>query len=144
MEWQQQNPLESLLKGQQIGPRFPQGAAKHAAGTIRAVNCSRYLQLDLNIDTCGQVEFHQGVDRLRGRLINVDNAAVGAGFKMFAGILIDVRGAKQAVDSPFRGQRDRANGCSVRPVGRIHDFFARGIEQAAIVSFEANANFLLL
>lgn len=41
------------------------------------------LELHFNIDTRRQIQFHQGVDGFRRRLVNVDNAPMGAGFKVF-------------------------------------------------------------
>jgi len=41
------------------------------------------LELHFNIDTRRQIQFHQGIDGFRRRLVNVDNAPMGAGFKVF-------------------------------------------------------------
>ena len=51
----------------------------------------KILELDLDVDTSGQVELHQSIDGLRGRVDNVEKALVGAHLELFAALLVDVR-----------------------------------------------------
>ena len=41
-------------------------------------------ELDLDVDSAGQIELHQGIDRLGGRAVDINDAAMGARFEMFA------------------------------------------------------------
>jgi hypothetical protein len=104
----------------------------------------RFLQLHFDIYTRWQVQLHQSIDRLRRRLINIDNAAVGAGLEVLAGVLIDVGRSQQTVNPAARGEWDGPDRCSVGAIGGIDDLFAGGVEDALVEGFEANANFLLL
>src|SRR4051812_48311726 len=65
------------------------------------------LQFDLDVDTGGEVELHQRIHRLRGRIDNVEEPLVGAHLELLAALLVDVR---RAVDGEFLDpgrQRDR-------------------------------------
>ena len=42
------------------------------------------LELDLNINTGRQVELHQSIDGLGGRIDNVEHALVGTDFELLA------------------------------------------------------------
>jgi hypothetical protein len=46
------------------------------------VETSPSLKLDFNIDARRQVELHERIDGFGRRLINIDNSAMGSGFKM--------------------------------------------------------------
>src|SRR5207249_8761800 len=47
--------------------------------------------LDLDLDARRQVKLHQRVDRLRGRLEDVQEPLVGADLELLARLLVDVR-----------------------------------------------------
>src|SRR5690606_40738749 len=49
------------------------------------------LELDLDVDTGGQVELHQRIDGLRGRVDNVEEALVSAHLELLAALLVNVR-----------------------------------------------------
>jgi hypothetical protein len=50
------------------------------------------LDLDLNIHAGGEVELHKRVHRLRGRLHDVQQAAMRPDFELLAAFLVHVRG----------------------------------------------------
>jgi len=47
-------------------------------------------ELHLDVDTTGKVQLHQGINGLGGGVVDIDQTAVRAGFKMLAGVLVDV------------------------------------------------------
>jgi hypothetical protein len=102
------------------------------------------LQLHFNIYTRWQVQLHQSIDRLRGRLVNIDNATVSAGLEVLAGVFIDVGRSQQTIDAAARGEWDGSDRCGVGAISGIDDLFAGGVEDALIEGFKTNANFLLL
>src|SRR5689334_21931904 len=63
-------------------------------------------QLDLYVHTCGQIELHQSVDRLRRRLNDVEQALVGAHLELLARLLVDVR---RTVDGELLNARRKGN-----------------------------------
>ena len=66
------------------------------------------LELDFDIDTGGQVELHQRIDRLLGRLQDVEEALVGAHLELLPALLVNVRTAQNAVLVDHRRQGNRA------------------------------------
>src|SRR5699024_9295133 len=48
----------------------------------------KLLQLDLDVHASGELEAHQGLHRLIGRLQNVDQALVGAALELLAAVLV--------------------------------------------------------
>ena len=56
-------------------------------------------KLDLDVDAGGQVQEHQFVHRFRRGGLDVDQPGVRAGLELFAGVLVDVRGAEEGVDA---------------------------------------------
>ena len=52
------------------------------------------LQLDVDLDTGRQLQIHQSLDRLLGRVHDVDQALVGAALKLLAAVLILVNSAQ--------------------------------------------------
>jgi hypothetical protein len=68
---------------------------------LSAFSSSVNLQLDFDIYAGWQVQFHQSVNCFSRRLVNVDNPAVRAGFKVFARIFVYVGRSQQAVNPPF-------------------------------------------
>ena len=100
-------------------------------------------ELDLDVHTTGQVEFHQRVDGLGARAVDVDDTTVGAGFEVLTGILVDVRRAQHAVDLPLGGQGNRTDRRGGSVIGGFDDFFAGQIQHAAIEGLQADADLLL-
>src|ERR1700761_4520551 len=89
-----------MFAGLRKDPRHPDLLCDHS-GTHRRASCSfcpliangnlKNLELDLDVDTGGQVELHQSIDGLRGRVDNIEKALVGAHLELLAALLVDVR-----------------------------------------------------
>ena len=65
--------------------------AAHLAGRCAAIDylLRRLLDLDLNLDTAGELELHQSVDGLSGRAVDVDEALVVAQLELLTGLLVN-------------------------------------------------------
>ena len=97
-------------------------------------------RLDLNVDARRQRQLVQRVNRLAGRLNDVDQPLVGTNFKLLARLLVDMRAAKHGISlNPCR-QRDRSVNDSSRSLGRVDDFRRRLVENGMVVRFHPNSN----
>src|SRR6195952_4435959 len=79
-------------------------------------------EFDLDVNACGEIELHQRIDRLRGRLNDVQHTLVGTNLELLARLLVDVRAAVDGELLDARRQRDRtANECTgaARRVGDV-------------------------
>src|SRR5215471_1060049 len=99
-------------------------------------------ELDLDVDTGGEIELHQRVHRLRRRIDDVEQALVGAHLELLTALLVDVR---RSVDrkllDPGR-QRDRAAHLRTGALGGRHDLARRRIEDAVIERLEPDPDIL--
>ena len=68
------------------------------------------LELDLDVDTRGEVETHQRIDGTAGGIENVDKALVGAHLELLARVLVLVRGADDRVEARWVGGWGRTRG----------------------------------
>ena len=64
------------------------------------------LQLDLDVHASGELEAHQSLDRLVGRLQNVDQTLMSAALELLAAILVLVGSAQNGNDLTIGGQGD--------------------------------------
>src|SRR5689334_23471093 len=97
-------------------------------------------QLDLYVHTCGQIELHQRVDRLRRRLHDVEQPLVSPNLELLARLLVDVR---RAVDGELLDARRQRNGTaneSTRAARRVGDVASRLVEHSMIESLQANTD----
>src|SRR6185437_7881554 len=100
------------------------------------------LELDLDVDAGGQIELHQGIDGLRGRIDNVEKALVGAHLELLAALLVDMR---RTVDGEFLDAGRQRNGSANLRTGalrRVHDLTGRRIENPMVERLETYANIL--
>src|SRR2546423_9550295 len=79
------------------------------------------LKLDLDIDAAGQVEPHEGVDRLRPGIEDVDEPLVRAHLEVLHRLLVDVRPAVHAEDVLLGRQRHGPGDPGARAAGSLHD-----------------------
>src|ERR1700682_3979089 len=85
------------------------GACWQGSGELAsATEDSDLLDLDLDVDTGGEVEALERLHRLGGRLDDVDEALVDAHLEVLAGVLVDVGAADDAVAVDLGGQRHGA------------------------------------
>src|SRR4029077_2472645 len=97
---QLQHGHRDMFAGLRKDPRHPDLLCDHS-GAHRRASCSfcplarelksKTLELDLDVDTGGQIELHQGIDGLRGRIDNIEKALVGAHLELLTALLVDVR-----------------------------------------------------
>src|SRR3954454_17016011 len=99
-------------------------------------------ELDLDVDAGGEVEPHQGVDRLRRGVDDVDEALVGAHLEVLAGVLVLVGRADDAVDVLLRGQRHRAGHLRARTGHGVDDLPRRGVDHLVVIGLEPDADLL--
>src|SRR5579872_2173430 len=96
--------------------------------------------LNLDVHTRGQVELHQGVDRLLRGLENIEQPLVGTNFKLLARFFVHVRRTKYAVLVLHLGQRNRPRDLRARPLRGLDDLTRGLIQDAVVVSLQPNAN----
>src|SRR5690606_12108022 len=89
-----------------------------------------------------QVEFHQRVDRLVGRVDDVHQAQMRADLELVARGLVDVRAAQHVIALDARRQGNRALYYRAGALGRIDDLQCGLVDQLVIKRLEANADFL--
>src|SRR6201990_3328699 len=102
----------------------------------------KILELDIDVDTGGQVELHQSIDGLRGRIDNIEKALVGAHLELLAALLVDMR---RTVDGELLDAGRQRNGSANLGTGafrRVHDLTRRRIEDSMVERLEAYANVL--
>ena len=75
------------------------------------------LKLDFDIDPGGEVQFHKGVDRLLGRIQNVDQTLVDSYLELLSRLLVDVRRTRTVYRLIFVGS-------GIGPATRAPVFFA--------------------
>src|SRR4029079_18398488 len=63
--------------------------------SIAALEPGRSIQLDLDVHARRQLQAHQGIDRLVGRVDDVHEPLVGAQLELIAGVLVGVRGDQE-------------------------------------------------
>src|SRR5687768_10888680 len=95
------------------------------------------LQLDLDVDACGEVELHEGVDGLRGRVDDVDQALVRPHLELLARGFVDVRRAEDRPAVDHRGKQDRARDPGTRAANGLHDLLDRAVEELVVVRLQA-------
>src|SRR5690606_36462773 len=74
---------------------------------IPAIARTRLIHLDLDVHSGREVQLRQGVDGLRPRRVNVDDALVRLQLELLAALLVDVRRAQHRPALHTRRQRDR-------------------------------------
>src|SRR5919201_1964367 len=101
-------------------------------------------QADLDVDAGGQVvEPLQRVDRLRRRLVDVDQALVRADLEVLARVLVLERGADHAVDVLLGRQRDGAGHGRAGASRRLDDLLGSRLDGRVVVGLEADADLVL-
>ena len=102
------------------------------------------LQLDVDLDTGRQLQIHQSLDRLLGRVHDVDQALVGAALKLLAAVLILMNSAQDGDDLGLRRQRNGAGDLRVGTLCGFDDLLRRLVDQLVIVGLEADTDHFLV
>src|SRR5262245_35880299 len=100
------------------------------------------LNLDGDIHAGGEVELLQLVDRLGGRLHDVEQALVGANFELVHRLFVHVRGAidREFLDAGW--QRNGADHLSAGALRGFDDFGRRCIEHSIVECLQSNSDSL--
>src|SRR3954469_24926908 len=99
-------------------------------------------ELDLDVDPGRQVEAHQGVDGLRGRVDDVDEPLVRAHLEVLPAVLVLLRGADDHVHVLLGRQRHRAGHTGTRAGHRVDDLARRRVDDLVVVGLEPDADLL--
>ena len=79
------------------------------------------LQLYFHVDPGCQIQFHQGIHRLLGRVQDIEEPFVSSNLKLFPRFLVDMRGSQHGEALDMGGQRDRARDVRPGSLRRVHD-----------------------
>src|ERR1700712_127168 len=124
-------------------PRMPRrGAAELPEGAIGSGISYWVLLLNVDVDARRQIDAHQGVNGLRRRVEDVDQALVSAHLEVFPRVLVLVRGPDDAIDVLLGRQRHRANDARARTGDRLDDLARRGINCLVVVGLQPDADLL--
>src|ERR687891_2665665 len=118
------------------GPRWPRAMQPLGRG-------SRASELDLDVHAGREIQPHQGVDRLRRRRVDVDQALVRAHLEVLTGVLVLERASDHRVAVVLGGQRHRTGHRRAGSFGRVDDLRRRPVELLVVVPLEADADLLL-
>src|SRR5579872_6226488 len=102
------------------------------------------LELNLDVHAGREIELHQRVHGLRGRIDDVEHTLVRADFELFTGLLVDVR---RAIDGETLNQRRQGDGTpdgGASSLGRIDDFACGMVQHAVIEGLEPDADILTI
>src|SRR5699024_9197227 len=101
-------------------------------------------EIDLDIDTGGEVELHQRVHRLGCRVDDIEQTLVRADLELLPALLVDVRAAQHRELLDLVRQRNRAAHIGARPLGGVHDLLRAGVQHAVIEGLQPNPYVLTL
>src|ERR1700712_3592188 len=85
----------------------------------------------------------EGVDRLRRRLVDVDQALVRANLEVLARVLVLERRADHAVDVLLGRQRHRSGDGRARARRRLDDLLRGRLDRGGVIRLQADANLVL-
>src|SRR5438067_13759447 len=98
-------------------------------------------EADLDVDAGGQVvEPLERVDRLRRRLVDVDEPLVRADLEVLARVLVLERGADHAVDVLLRGQGHGTGHARAGARRRLDDLLRGRLDRGVFVGLQADAD----
>src|SRR5215211_6511787 len=102
-------------------------------------------EADLDVHAGGKVvEPLERVDRLRRRLVDVDQALVGADLEVLLRVLVLERRPDHRVDVLLGRERHGAGHGRARPRGGLHDLLGRRFDGRGVVGLQADADLVLL
>src|SRR5215472_12909061 len=99
-------------------------------------------QLDLDVDTSRHVKPHQGVNRLRCRVDDVDQPLVRSHLEVLTRVLVLVRRPNHAVNVLLRRQRHRPHDLRTGPHDGVDNLPRRAINDLMVIALQPNADLL--
>src|SRR6476661_2860555 len=99
-------------------------------------------ELDLDVDVRRQIEAHQRVDRLGGRVDDVDEALVRPHLEVLAGVLVLVRRPDDDEHVLLRGQRHRADHRRTGTGHRVDNLARRVVDDLVVIRLQSDADLL--
>lgn len=134
--------LPGVFSSSGLQPSWQQG--KHfRTGTQGVPEQDRLIQLDLNIHARRELELHEGVNRLVGRIDDVHQALVRPDLVLVTRVFVDVRRNEDREAFHFHGQRNRTFDGRAGTFRGIDDFACRFVDQAMIERLEPDAYVLI-
>ena len=103
-------------------------------------HCHAPLNFDFDVNAGSEVELHERVHGLRGRVDDVEKTLVRPDFPLVARLLVDVRTTENRELLDLVRQRDRATHLRAGPLGRVHDFQRAGIQHTVIEGFQPDTD----
>src|SRR3972149_8174673 len=98
--------------------------------------------LDLHVHAGRQIELHQRIHRLVGRIDDVHQPEMGPDLELLARGLVGMRRAQQVEARLARRQRYRTAHDRAGALGRVDDLQRRLVDQTVVERFQANADSL--
>src|SRR5216110_1592867 len=99
------------------------------------------LRLDLDVDSGWErVQALERVDRLRGRLMDVDQPLVGPDLEVLARVLVLERRADHAIDVLVGRQGHRPGDPGAGSLCRLDDLAGRPVDGIVVVGLQADAD----
>ena len=99
------------------------------------------LDADRDVHAGGKVELLELINRACGRIDDVEQALVGADFKLFSRLFVDVNGTVHGEFLNAGRQRDRAVNFGSGALGGFNDLLGGAVDGAGVESAESNADF---
>ena len=97
------------------------------------------LDFDLYVNTGRQFKAHQRIDRLGGRVQDIDQSLVYAMFELLTRLFVNVRRSINRIDcAPGRERNRSRNDCTGLP-DSANDLFRRLVDQVMIVRLQLDA-----
>lgn len=111
--------------------------------SVRVFRSFGVLALDFDLDTRRQFEFHQCVNRLRRRRVDIDDTLESAELELLARLLVHESRTVHRVNLLVRRERHRtADHCIGTSYG-LDDFFGGLIYQIVVERLQFDSNFLV-
>src|SRR4051812_37905790 len=112
---------------------------------FRAISVASLLLgclLDIDVDTGRQVDAHQGVNRFRRGVEDVDQSLVRTHLEVLPRVLVLMRGPNDAVHVLLSRQRHGTNNAGAGTGDRLNDLACRGVNRLVVVGLEPDADLL--
>lgn len=100
------------------------------------------LHLDFDVDSGREVQTHQRIDRLRGRLLNLDQSLMGTNLELLTRILVLVRRLVNRIRILVRGQRNGTDYLGPTAFSGRNNLLRTLVDDFVVIGLEADADVL--